>query len=367
MFYVLVVITLVTATTRAQTQIPTFANTGGPPDLTGAMYADFGYIGLLQPSGFASSVYLGQDSNEFQLQMGKYTSWECTGNAGEYRATATRRDIYSNGTVVIAQHCEIGKLVPPDSYYWISSTTGCPDVNTTFPESSRITILVNSTTLPPPDFSNLTCSEGANPVGMNTTTNAGLDLNNSTLGRTSLNTRIPEPLQRVDGFPPAFNYTGITPAVAGFYEIPSFGSIRTISPDGSFSVVTYNASGDDFVQSLGLYDSYECLQNVSGYRAAAIDSSFDQSGVLQLSSEGGCSVGEFLDSTASEVLIITGIFACPNISSQGRESFRVGSLNDAYFFRNQPKCLVPGDTSSSIMRIPGSMFVVVSTLIWMTV
>ena len=49
-------------TVLAQNQtFPTFANVGGPPDLTGVMFRNQSqYIGLMKPSGFASSTYLGQ-------------------------------------------------------------------------------------------------------------------------------------------------------------------------------------------------------------------------------------------------------------------------------------------------------------------
>ena len=48
------------------------------------------------------------------LQLGRYLTWECTGVPGEYRATVIRRDIFSNGTIVVASRCEKGKVVRID-------------------------------------------------------------------------------------------------------------------------------------------------------------------------------------------------------------------------------------------------------------
>ena len=116
------------------TTFPPFANLGGPvrhespahpppttrspthpharfqADLTGSLYQqESGYIGMITPSGFTSSLYLGEyritphatDSlslshshfarspgdGQYMLQMGRFLSWECTGVPGEYRAT----------------------------------------------------------------------------------------------------------------------------------------------------------------------------------------------------------------------------------------------------------------------------------------
>ena len=144
-------------TTVYNTTFPPFANLGGPPDLSGSLYQEeSGYIGMIDSSGFTSSLYLGD--GQYMLQMGRYVSWECTGIPGEYRATVLRRDIYSNGTIEVASRCEKGKVFAPNVYYWLSSTTECPTVDEPFPESSKTSIDTNGyTTLPPPPFGNLTC------------------------------------------------------------------------------------------------------------------------------------------------------------------------------------------------------------------
>lgn len=64
------------------TSFPAFANSGGPIDLRGSLYQkESAYIGVILPSGFSSSLYLGDE--QFMLQMGRYLTWECTGLPGE--------------------------------------------------------------------------------------------------------------------------------------------------------------------------------------------------------------------------------------------------------------------------------------------
>jgi hypothetical protein len=64
------------------TSFPPFANSGGPIDLRGSLYQkDSAYIGVILPSGFSSSLYIGDE--QYKLQMGRYESWECTGRPGE--------------------------------------------------------------------------------------------------------------------------------------------------------------------------------------------------------------------------------------------------------------------------------------------
>lgn len=316
-----------------------FSNEGGPIDLTLSLYeSETSYIGMLLPSGFASSVYIGD--GQFMIQMGKYLSWECTGNEGEYRATLIRRDIFSNGTMVVANRCELGKITP-EYYYWISSTVVCPEVGTPFPESSQTTILYDTTTIKPPNFSNLTCRQGADVTGLNTTGTAGLDpvyLNE--LGVYSLNTTIPPPPRAVSGVytPPPYPYTGITPVVNGIWDLAYADAFRTIASDG-YSIILYNKTLNTFRQVLGKYDSYECLVlgNNNGYRSVASQSSFNQSGVLFLSPAPGCSASVFLTQSVTQVAINATFNAtCPTPSRNAPLSVLITSI--------------PGDNGNDLVR-----------------
>lgn len=311
------------------TSFPPFANQGGPIDLTLSLYeSETSYIGMLLPSGFVSSVYLGD--GEFMMQMGRYLSWECTGNNGEYRATLIRRDIFSNGTVVVANRCELGKITE-QSYYWVSSTVTCPEVGTEFPASSETTILYDTTTILPPDFNNLTCAQGANVTGLNTTGNAGLDpMYSNELGVYSLNTTIPPPPMAVDGVytPPPYQYKGITPVVNGIWDLAYANAFRTIASDG-FTIISYNETLDTFLQSLGKYDSYECLVlgKNNGYRSVASQSSFNQSGALFVSPAPGCSASVFLTQSVTQVAInATFNASCPTASRDAPLSVLITSI-----------------------------------------
>ncbi|WPT11628.1 hypothetical protein PSENEW3n2_00005128 [Picochlorum sp. SENEW3] len=321
------------------TTFPPFANEGGPIDLTLSLYeSQTSYIGMLLPSGFVSSLYLGD--GQFMMQMGKFLSWECTGNEGEYRATLIRRDIFSNGTVVVANRCELGKITP-EFYYWVSSTVTCPEVGTAFPESSETTILYDTTTIAPPNFSNLTCKQGATVTGLNTTGTAGLDpvyLNE--LGVYSLNTTIPPPPRAVPGVytPPPFQYKGITPVVNGIWDLAYADAFRTIASDG-FCIILYNKTLNTFTQALGKYDSYECLVlgNNNGYRSVASQSSFNQTGVLFLSPAPGCSAAVFLTQSVTQVAInVTFNATCPVPSRNAPLSVLITSI--------------PGDNGDDLVR-----------------
>lgn len=308
-----------------------FANEGGPVDLRGALYQkDAGYIGMILPSGFVSSIYLGDEM--YMMQMGRYLSWECTGRPGEYRATVLRRDIYSNGTMVVAHRCEIGKIEAPNVYYWVSSTTECPSVDTKFPESSKTTILLNATTIDPPDFGNLTCSAGANVTGLNTTGPAGLNVTyEDGLGVYQLQyDTIPPPYNPLKSgvSPPSFAYPGITSAVHGIYDIQQANAFRTIAGDG-FGIVQYE--NDTFTQAMGRYISYECLDDGNlGYRSVASQSSFGQGGAVYfLPNAGGCSAGVFSDEKVTQVKITaTYNTTCPDPSDDGRVQDLITRLND---------------------------------------
>eukprot|EP00890_Picochlorum_soloecismus_P000596 jgi/Picsp_1/1537/NSC_05015-R1_---NA--- len=298
------------------TKFTEFKNKGGPIDLTGSLYAD-GYIGLITPSGFTSSVYLGD--GVYQMQMGRYLSWECTGNEGEYTATVLRRDIYSNGTVFTKEHCEIGLIQAPDSYYWISSEEECPDPETVdFSSTQRDTFLLNSSILPAPNFANLTCSTGADPSGLDTSDGPGLNLKDAEIGEQYLGSMVPPPLEGNSTFPPVFSYPGITSEVHGIWEIPTANSFRTIAGDG-FSIVTYDAEKNIFQQALGRYNSYTCLNSSTpGYRSSASQSSFNESGVVYFGTGAGCSAGVFLDPEVKEVSIAGGLESCPEPDPNAR-------------------------------------------------
>jgi hypothetical protein len=303
------------------TSFPPFANEGGPADLRGSLYQEAsGYIGVILPSGFSSSLYLGNE--QFMLQMGRYLTWECTGAPGEYRATVLRRDLYSNGTLVVSHRCEMGKIQAPNLYYWLSSTESCPEVGSEYPEWSKTTILLNATTIAPPDFSNLTCSAGANVSGLNTTGPAALDASyENGLGIYQLEyDSIPPPYDPSKSAvsPSSYAYPGITSAVHGIYDIQAANAFRTIAGDG-FAIVMYE--NETFSQAAGSYISYECLgDGVSGYRAIASQSSFGQEGPkFYMPNAGGCSTGVFMNDDVTQVKITATYNAtCPDPSEDGR-------------------------------------------------
>lgn len=308
-----------------------FANQGGPIDLRGALYQkESGYIGMILPSGFVSSLYLGDEI--YMMQMGRYLTWECTGKPGEYRATVLRRDIYSNGTMVVAHRCEIGKIEAPNLYYWASSTTECPPIDTKFPESSKTMILVNTTTIDPPDFGNLTCSAGANVTGLNTSGSTALDIAyEDGLGVYQLKyDTIPPPYDPTKSSvdPSSFAYPGITSAVSGIYDIQEANAFRTIAGDG-FSLVQYE--NETFLQAMGKYISYQCLEDGGlGYVSVASQSSFGEVGPVYFEpNAGGCSAAIFSDKDVT-VVKITATFntTCPGPSDTGRVQSLITRLGD---------------------------------------
>lgn len=313
------------------TTFPEFANAGGPLDLRGSLYQkESGYIGMILPSGFVSSLYLGNEI--YMMQMGRYESWECTGKPGEYRATVVRRDIYSNGTMVVSRRCEIGKIEAPNLYYWVSSTKECPPIDTVFPESSKTLFLLNATTIEPPAFDTLTCSAGANVSGLNTTQGPGLDAAyKDGLGVYQLKyDAIPPPYNpsKSGVSPESFAYPGITSAVHGIYDIQEANAFRTIAGDG-FSIVQYE--NDTFMQAMGKYISYQCLDDGSlGYRSVASQSSFGEGGPVYFEQNaGGCSAGVFSDAQVNQVKITaTYNTTCPEPREDGRVQDRITRLED---------------------------------------
>lgn len=339
-----------------------FANDGGPVDLRGALYQkESGYIGMILPTGFVSSLYLGDEM--YMMQMGRYLSWECTGRPGEYRATVLRRDIYSNGTMVVAHRCEIGKIEAPNVYYWVSSTTECPPRDTTFPESSRTLILLNSTTIDPPDFGNLTCSAGANVSGLNTSGSPALDIAyEDGLGVYQLKyDKIPPPYNPdksgVD--PPSFAYPGITSAVHGIFDIQQANAFRTIAGDG-FSLVQYE--NETFLQAMGRYISYQCLEDGNlGYQSIASQSSFGEAGPVYFEANaGGCSAATFSDKDVSEVQITaTYNTTCPEPSENGRLQTLITKLSDdSRDGDSGPLCIKQPSSAASHTVTLMSLFVV---------
>jgi hypothetical protein len=339
-------IILGTASAQNTTKFPEFQNKGGPIDLTGSLYAD-GYIGLITPSGFTSSVYLGD--GVYQMQMGRYLSWECTGKEGEYRATVLRRDIYSNGTVLTKEHCEIGLLQAPDSYYWISSEQECPDPETVdFTSTQRDIFLLNSSILPPPNFANLTCTTGADPSGLDTSDGPGLSLKDAKIGEQYLGSTVPPPLEGNSTFPPVFSYPGMTSEVHGVWEIPTANSFRTIAGDG-FSIVTYDAEKDVFQQALGRYNSYTCLNSAStpGYRSSASQSAFNESGVVFFGAGASCSAGVFLDPEIKEVAIAAGLESCPEPDPNARLNILLERYPDDSLDGSSVACLKQDDKTEA--------------------
>lgn len=243
-----------------------------------------------------------------------------------------RRDLYSNGTMVVSQRCEMGKIVAPNMYYWISSTEECPEVGSVFPASSETMILLNTTTIPPPDFGNLTCSAGANVTGLDTSGPAALEAEYADgLGVYQLEyASIPPPFDPSKSAvsPSSFKYPGITSAVHGIYDIQAVNAFRTIAGDG-FAIVQYE--NNTFTQALGSYTSYQCLgDGMSGYRSIASQASFGQGGPLFLQpNAAGCSAGEFLDAEVTQVRITASYnSACPDPSQDGRISERITKIND---------------------------------------
>ncbi len=332
-----------------------FANQGGPVDLRGALYQkEAGYIGMILPSGFVSSLYLGDEM--YMMQMGRYLSWECTGKPGEYRATVLRRDIYSNGTMVVAHRCEIGKIQAPNLYYWVSSTTECPPIDTKFPESSKTMILLNATTIDPPDFGNLTCSAGANVSGLDTSGSAALDIGyEDGLGVYQLKyDTIPPPYNPAKSSvdPSSFAYPGITSAAHGIYDIQEANAFRTIAGDG-FSLVQYQ--NETFLQAMGKYISYQCLEDGSpGYRSVASQSSFGVGGPVYFEpNAGGCSAATFADRDVIEVKI-TATFntTCPEPSdTEGRVQSLITRLeDDSRDGDTGPLCITAAPSAASYMH-----------------
>ncbi|KAI8109873.1 hypothetical protein M9434_001152 [Picochlorum sp. BPE23] len=335
------------------TSFPAFANLGGPVDLRGSLYQkESAYIGVILPSGFSSSLYLGDE--QFMLQMGRYLTWECTGLPGEYRATVLRRDLYSNGTMVVSQRCEMGKIVQPNLYYWISSTEECPEVGSDFPASSETMILLNSTTIPPPDFGNLTCSAGANVTGLDTSGPAALEAEYADgLGVYQLEyASVPPPFDPSKSAvsPSSFEYPGITSVVHGIYDIQAANAFRTIAGDG-FAIVQYD--NDTFTQALGSYISYECLgDGVSGYRSVASQSSFGQGGPLFYQPNvAGCSAGEFLNDEVSQVRIKATIeTTCPESSEGGRIQDLITRIaDDSRDGDTGPLCVASAPSSAAVL------------------
>ena len=83
--------------------------------------------GYQTDSGFSNLEYLGD--YKFGVEMGRYTSWECTGR-NQYIATLEARYFYPDGTVGAEARCEVGRYDSNlNSLYYQSSTTACPQPN----------------------------------------------------------------------------------------------------------------------------------------------------------------------------------------------------------------------------------------------
>jgi hypothetical protein len=243
----------------AQGRLPTFAHAGGPPDVTGVFYAD-NYIGFVSHGGFVSTV-LFPDSN-FQSQMGRYTTWECTDQPGGYIATSHRVDTYSNGTVDYQKRCEVGRIdLEKGVWYWNSQIDGCPDpadvVNQVFPSNE-------STALPA--AKKLFCT-GDNPgSGFSNTGPLGLDLkqNKYQLGTTVNGPPLPPPLEGGPP-PPVYKNAGGSPDAVGiwFSDEKTTGEVKTLE---GFSSIQLIPGG--FMDVLGRWNTYECGDAPGAYKAS---------------------------------------------------------------------------------------------------
>ena len=111
---------------------PTFKNKGGPVGFGGNLvYPQRGPEmqggGYQTDSGFSYLVYF--EDSQFGVEMGQYTSWECTAK-DQYIATVEARYFYPDGTVEAEARCEVGRYdSATNNLYYQSSTTACPQAN----------------------------------------------------------------------------------------------------------------------------------------------------------------------------------------------------------------------------------------------
>lgn len=261
-----------------------FANRGGPPDVAGVWASDR-YAGIVLPSGFVSTIYKPDSENEWMQQMGRYLAYSCTGlEDGQYIALATRRDTYSNGTIVTMKRCEVGQISLEKNgngvYNWISSVVACPD-------PSSVKFAGQDYRVPDggvPEVSEYTCLKDGSLKARNTGSGPGLtDLD---LGSINMGSSLPYVLPLGADVPPIFSNPGGPSDITGIWsQAPNpegIVSIELVSSDG-FSYVSlwsdnkfetgigkflsYNTSGGDagYTASISVFDTYQNGKTVSWY------------------------------------------------------------------------------------------------------
>jgi len=185
--------------------------------------------------------------------MGRYLSWECTGNEGEYIATTIRRDTYKNGTIIVNYRCEVGQVTlgSESVWNWNSSDVACPDPNYTQYSQALSLKRINSSSLQPP--ATHTCAAGTKVSGMDTSAGPGLD-RSVPIGIMKVPS-IPPALQKSD-FPPTYATVGGPVDATGiwFSDASTTGELN----DGkAFSSVALQTD-DTYVTVMGRWNSNEC-------------------------------------------------------------------------------------------------------------
>ena len=237
-------------------QLPVLANIGGPPDFTGGFIGE-NTVGIAKVSGYVSTSYLG--NGEFAQTTARFMTWECTGKKGEFRATNIARTVFSNGTVLVQESCDVGLVEDTGLIrYAAGGTQGeCP--GGVSPRNATVTAAVlpadEFPLVPPPDYRNLTCDVDSNVQGMDTSKGPGLNPN-STLGVSSRNSSIPPPESTIVPAPPVFSVQGGIDDIHGVWKSSNKGIIRINAEDG-FSALMYSNASDSFFLYLSKYNSHD--------------------------------------------------------------------------------------------------------------
>lgn len=265
-----------------------FANRGGPPEVLGVWVAD-AYTGIILPSGFVSTVFQPDLDNEWMQQMGRYIAYSCTGlEDGQYMALVTRRDTYSNGTIVTKNHCEIGQTTLQENgnavFGFYSSVEMCANP-ATIDLGMDIYRVPNSTI---PEVGGYTCKKGGTAKGTDTYGEPALD--DLDLKTINLGTSLPPPLDENSDFPPTFSNPGAPEELVGIWvqepddgnvvsaELVSkngFSYVSTTPDEGFFGVIarlnSYNKTDQDnsYVASISYFTTNEDGTTSSGLGCTA--------------------------------------------------------------------------------------------------
>lgn len=178
---------------------------------------------------------------------------------GEFRATKLARTLYSNGTSIVQESCDLG-LVEGDGFirYVTGINNACPGENA-LQNASMATVLPAEKfpLVPPPDYGNLTCDQDSSVKGMDTSDGPGLNLTNPTIGVSNRDSSIPPPESMIVPAPPVFSVPGGLDAIHGVWRSPAKGILRMNAVDG-FSALLYSNASDEFFLYLSRYNSHDC-------------------------------------------------------------------------------------------------------------